>query len=514
MNEVDKPSVNNFPTGRSKLEPAVNHNHNDRKSLVIRKESQVSLSSVSDCLSDESEDYGVQIERKTSLQEFAKKVDDKRILYKQRGRSMSDGETRRIKNDDSTFEVFPSLPNSVLEKLGLRGDGPRFLEANVGSVWDAKMAISSANVATVVSRVDGTSAVYNREHMNEEELEQKFTSLALAFTIDATTIKDRCERQRRSRDQTENNLTKEIEKLREKLTFMQPLCKDYETAEIFSTIMTQLDIIMNAASLASMSAERFGSVQHEERLTESVGLMVSHVQMLKQQRDATRRQLQYTKVLQNSADSPTRGINSLPANNHQLASPTSPGLKIISKRRASIATFAQPPNENNPNRTIIETKKITRRTSDLNLRTGVLCRRPTRLELGGELVKIKEGYAETSNESEKTSDVESEETCFSTPNVSSPEEEPTKDIDVSKLPLREQLIYRFKSISTKIEDKYNIWTQNGKMHEIYTFCAVICFSLSLILLLNILAEYEFAKRGIFSWTWTDETQKKFNNVKN
>ncbi|XP_050511382.1 uncharacterized protein LOC114327703 isoform X4 [Diabrotica virgifera virgifera] len=429
MNEVDKPSVNNFPTGRSKLEPAVNHNHNDRKSLVIRKESQVSLSSVSDCLSDESEDYGVQIERKTSLQEFAKKVDDKRILYKQRGRSMSDGETRRIKNDDSTFEVFPSLPNSVLEKLGLRGDGPRFLEANVGSVWDAKMAISSANVATVVSRVDGTSAVYNREHMNEEELEQKFTSLALAFTIDATTIKDRCERQRRSRDQTENNLTKEIEKLREKLTFMQPLCKDYETAEIFSTIMTQLDIIMNAASLASMSAERFGSVQHEERLTESVGLMVSHVQMLKQQRDATRRQLQYTK-------------------------------------------------------------------------------------LGGELVKIKEGYAETSNESEKTSDVESEETCFSTPNVSSPEEEPTKDIDVSKLPLREQLIYRFKSISTKIEDKYNIWTQNGKMHEIYTFCAVICFSLSLILLLNILAEYEFAKRGIFSWTWTDETQKKFNNVKN
>uniref|UniRef100_A0A6P7F8S0 Lymphoid-restricted membrane protein-like isoform X1 n=1 Tax=Diabrotica virgifera virgifera TaxID=50390 RepID=A0A6P7F8S0_DIAVI len=478
MNEVDKPSVNNFPTGRSKLEPAVNHNHNDRKSLVIRKESQVSLSSVSDCLSDESEDYGVQIERKTSLQEFAKKVDDKRILYKQRGRSMSDGETRRIKNDDSTFEVFPSLPNSVLEKLGLRGDGPR-------------------------------------EHMNEEELEQKFTSLALAFTIDATTIKDRCERQRRSRDQTENNLTKEIEKLREKLTFMQPLCKDYETAEIFSTIMTQLDIIMNAASLASMSAERFGSVQHEERLTESVGLMVSHVQMLKQQRDATRRQLQYTKrVLQNSADSPTRGINSLPSNNHQLASPTSPGLKIISKRRASIATFAQPPNENNPNRTIIETKKITRRTSDLNLRTGVLCRRPTRLELGGELVKIKEGYAETSNESEKTSDVESEETCFSTPNVSSPEEEPTKDIDVSKLPLREQLIYRFKSISTKIEDKYNIWTQNGKMHEIYTFCAVICFSLSLILLLNILAEYEFAKRGIFSWTWTDETQKKFNNVKN
>ncbi|KAJ8964052.1 hypothetical protein NQ314_005193 [Rhamnusium bicolor] len=78
---------------------------------------------------------------------------------------MSDGEVK-LKNEDPCFEVFPSLPNSVLEKMGLLGDGPR-------------------------------------ERLNEDELEQKFVSLALAFTIDAATIKDRCERQRRYRDQTE-----------------------------------------------------------------------------------------------------------------------------------------------------------------------------------------------------------------------------------------------------------------------------------------------------------------------
>lgn len=38
---------------------------------------------------------------------------------------MSDGEARKIKDDELNFEVFPSLPNSVLEKLGLRGNGPR-----------------------------------------------------------------------------------------------------------------------------------------------------------------------------------------------------------------------------------------------------------------------------------------------------------------------------------------------------------------------------------------------------
>lgn len=87
---------------------------------------------------------------------------------------------------------------------------------------------------------DLNSIVFLREHISEEELEQKFTSLALAFTIDAATIKDRCERQKRSRDQTETNLNMEIEKLRERLTLMQPLCTDYEKAELFSTIVTQV----------------------------------------------------------------------------------------------------------------------------------------------------------------------------------------------------------------------------------------------------------------------------------
>ncbi|KAJ8975222.1 hypothetical protein NQ317_014526, partial [Molorchus minor] len=175
-----------------------------------------------------------------------------------RGRSISDGAVIKLTDSDHTFEVFPSLPNSVLEKMGLYGDGPR-------------------------------------ERMTEEEVEQKFIGLALAFKIDATTIKDRYERQRRYRDQTEANLSTEIERLKDKLALIQPLCTDYETANLLSTLLTQVDIVMKAASLVTISSERYGSVQHEQRLAESVLVMINHVQMLKQQRDSARSQLKYTK---------------------------------------------------------------------------------------------------------------------------------------------------------------------------------------------------------------------------
>lgn len=135
----------------------------------------------------------------------------------------------------------------------------------------------------------------SRERLSEEELEQKFVALSLAFTIDAATIKDRCERQRRYRDQTESNLNAEIEKLIQKANRMQSLCVDAETTELLSALLGQIDIVMKASSHATISSERYGAVQHENRISESVNVMINHVNLLKQQRDSARRQLQYTK---------------------------------------------------------------------------------------------------------------------------------------------------------------------------------------------------------------------------
>lgn len=136
---------------------------------------------------------------------------------------------------------------------------------------------------------------YYREHLTEEEQEQKFTSLSLAFTIDSSSIKDRYERQRRQRDQTENNLLVELERLNQKINKMKYLCIDFETTELLTGLLTQVDIVTKASYLASISAERYGAVQYEEKLSDSVMLMVSHVNALKQQRDNSKRQLEYTK---------------------------------------------------------------------------------------------------------------------------------------------------------------------------------------------------------------------------
>lgn len=86
-----------------------------------------------------------------------------------------------------------------------------------------------------------------------------------------------------------------MEKLKDKLALLKPLCTDYETADLLSSLYSQVETLTKAGSLVSIAAERYGAVQHEDRLTESVQLMVSHVQTLKQQRDSALRQLQYTK---------------------------------------------------------------------------------------------------------------------------------------------------------------------------------------------------------------------------
>lgn len=80
----------------------------------------------------------------------------------------------------------------------------------------------------------------SRERLNNEELEHKFDTLALLFSIDATTIKDRCERQKRYRDQTETNLAVEIDRLNEKIHRIRPLCVDMEKTELLTGLLAQV----------------------------------------------------------------------------------------------------------------------------------------------------------------------------------------------------------------------------------------------------------------------------------
>lgn len=134
-----------------------------------------------------------------------------------------------------------------------------------------------------------------RERLTEEEIESKFQTLTLAFTIDSVTLVERRERQRRQRDQAETNMRKELDKLVLAIHRLNPLCVDAEKTELVTSLLQLLDIVEQASERISTSAEIFGSVQQEWRMAESCSLMLSHLKNLKRQRDAARRQLQCTK---------------------------------------------------------------------------------------------------------------------------------------------------------------------------------------------------------------------------
>ncbi|KAI4462904.1 lymphoid-restricted membrane protein jaw1 [Holotrichia oblita] len=335
------------------------------------------------------------------------------------------------------------------------------------------------------------------ERLSDEESEQKFVALALGFSIDATTIKDRCLRQKRYRDQTEKNLTTEIDRLINKVYRLQPLCIDAETTDMLTDLLSQADIVMRAAAFAAVSAERYGAVQHEDRLTQAVDVMIKHVTLLKQQRDSARKHLQYTKrMLQN-----TNNLNEVQ---------TLPKAKTMHSRRASIASINQQPPSPKLNS---ESKRIARRTSELSIRASALTRssRPSRLELGVDLVKIKEGLTEETTIPQQDDNTinERETEIESAQELAQPETEETNclEIDVSTLSLREKISYKIGRVRDKTTGIYRNWCDNGKIHEIFFMATLLCFSLSVITLGNILVELEYARNGV-----SDDNGWSFNHL--
>lgn len=390
-----------------------------------RVNESVSLSSASSNNSDLSDDAGD--EPKKDGETLAKKPSNGKL------RSLSDSHTIPLFKSSEITDAFPSLPDSVLEKLGLSGNG-------------------------------------ERERLNEDELEQKFVALSLAFTIDAATIKDRCERQKRYRDQTEVNLNNEITKVIDQITQIHPL--NTEKAEHLTDLLTQIDVIVRASTLASISAERFGAVQHEARLSDAVNLMINYVTLLKQQRDSTRKQLQYTKkVLQdtNTTETPNAKRHSFGSNGRPLT-----------QRRASIATAlsqdvgkppVSPPGTDN--------KKLSRRTSDISARVSAFARstRPSRLELGVDLNKIKEGIVEDNSELDLLEASGGEDEAF---DAKTPEKEvkPRK----SNTPFVTHMELQVKRLQRYIRERSRVYAEYGVFHDCFYITACVCFMIGFFLL--------------------------------
>ncbi|KDR22682.1 Lymphoid-restricted membrane protein [Zootermopsis nevadensis] len=228
-------------------------------------------------------------------------------------RCMSESQVVRSGSETSSgssspSDVFPSLPDVVLQELGL-----------------------ASAVATQPCDI-----------LSEQDIENRFSTLSLAFRTDKLTLVSRHERQQRQRDQAEKNMAAEVMKLKAAVHNLNYLCKDSESIEILGKIQDQVDVLQQSTERVSSSAEIFGAVQQESRVSKAIEVMLTHVENLKRMYEKEHTELEETKrvllennlVVDGSADSTDasqrnarhRALNALAVQGKQ-------------RRRASIAVF-------------------------------------------------------------------------------------------------------------------------------------------------------------------------------
>uniref|UniRef100_A0A1B6MTN1 Protein MRVI1 n=1 Tax=Graphocephala atropunctata TaxID=36148 RepID=A0A1B6MTN1_9HEMI len=169
---------------------------------------------------------------------------------------------------------------------------------------------------------------------SEKDIENKFTSLMLAFKTDKLTLERRLELQRRLRDQAETNMAAELNKLKAAVQLLSPLCTDSEKIELLEKVGEQVDALHKSTTRVSTSAEMYGAVQQENRLSKAVDIILRHVENLKQAYDKEKTDHDETRKIITDSKIPPNTI-----------------LKLQnSKRRASIATLTRAQASPDPSR--------------------------------------------------------------------------------------------------------------------------------------------------------------------
>ncbi|XP_061195163.1 uncharacterized protein LOC133203387 [Saccostrea echinata] len=150
---------------------------------------------------------------------------------------------------ESDSLVMPSIPETLLQDLGVDQDK--------------------------------TEQEESPDQLSEQEIENKFTSLSLAFKTDKITLEKRLEIQERSRDIAEENVAKEIKGLREALEQLNQICVDSQVRDLLLKIQKHVTVLEQASARVSSRAEVFGAVQQEKRMSKAIEIMLTHVDNLR-----------------------------------------------------------------------------------------------------------------------------------------------------------------------------------------------------------------------------------------
>ncbi|CAG0889883.1 unnamed protein product [Cyprideis torosa] len=128
--------------------------------------------------------------------------------------------------------------------------------------------------------------------LTDKEVEEHYTSLALAFKTDRQTLEDRLDVHARKRDLAEDSMEKELD------GDLLPLCPDSETIEMVAQIQKQLDVVQRSTGRLSSAAEIYGQVQQEARISCAVDVMIRHVENCRRLYDREKHDLDEARLVQ------------------------------------------------------------------------------------------------------------------------------------------------------------------------------------------------------------------------
>lgn len=204
------------------------------------------------------------------------------------------------------------------------------------------------------------------EDLSEQETENKFLSLSLAFKTDKLTLNQRLQIQKNSRDLAEENIQKELNSLKEVSESMVQQTNDPQVREAVNNIQHYVEVLQQAVARISGRAEVFGAVQQEQRMSQAMEVMLAYVENLKRMQERDHLELEEAKkaltenkilTLEDGGDSSTlprrtASLFNTPSKNvHRFKAITATSIAMASaakmmetaKRRASVAAVSKNP---------------------------------------------------------------------------------------------------------------------------------------------------------------------------
>ncbi|XP_062450999.1 inositol 1,4,5-triphosphate receptor associated 2-like isoform X2 [Rhea pennata] len=121
----------------------------------------------------------------------------------------------------------------------------------------------------------------HRAALTEQDVEAAFAHLALAFSCDMFTLRQRVEVEKRARDAAEENIQEELGQCRAALERLGLSCTAVDSKEMLEQLQHNLAVLAAAIERATSAAEKLGAIHQEVRMSRAAEVMVRHVENLK-----------------------------------------------------------------------------------------------------------------------------------------------------------------------------------------------------------------------------------------